>query len=148
MKIAVILRQVPDLVEPLEVDDSGTALDFEEASFLANETDEHALEQAILLKESGGAEVTVVDPEGRREGEKLLPGVVWEEDAYRAAEDADLVVILTEWNAFRALDLKRVAGAMRTPRLADFRNIYSAEDAREAGFEAYAAVGRAEYGID
>ncbi len=96
----------------------------------------------------GGAEVTVVDPEGRREGEKLLPGVVWEDDAYRASEDADLVVILTEWNAFRALDLKRIARAMRTPRLADFRNIYSAEDAREAGFEAYAAVGRAEFGFD
>ena len=96
----------------------------------------------------GGAAVTVVDPEGRREGEKLLPGVAWAEDAYKAAEGTDLVVILTEWNAFRALDLKRVAGAMRTPRLADFRNIYSAEDAREAGFEAYAAVGRAEYGID
>ena len=60
MKIGVIMRQVPDLVEPLEVADSGTELDLEEASFLANESDEHALEQAILLKESAGAEVTVI----------------------------------------------------------------------------------------
>ncbi|MGG7643174.1 UDP binding domain-containing protein, partial [Rhodovulum sp. YNF3179] len=58
------------------------------------------------------------------------------------AEDADLIVLLTEWNEFRALDLARLAGAMRTPRMADLRNIYNADDVAEAGFEAYAAVGR------
>ena len=56
--------------------------------------------------------------------------------------DADLLIILTEWNEFRALDLERVAGAMATPRLADLRNIYSAEEVAEAGFTAYASVGR------
>ena len=96
----------------------------------------------------GGADVTVVDPEGRREGERLLPGVAWADDAYEAVEGSDLLVILTEWNSFRALDLTRIASSMREPRLADFRNIYSAEDAREAGFIAYSAVGRAEFGID
>jgi electron transfer flavoprotein beta subunit len=60
MKIAVIMRQVPDLIEPLEVNETGTALNLEEASFLANETDEHALEQAILLKEAIEGEVTVI----------------------------------------------------------------------------------------
>ena len=90
----------------------------------------------------GGAHVRVVDPHGRQEGEELLPGVRWIENVYEAAEDADAVVLLTEWNAFRALDLSRLARAMSTPRMADLRNIYSPEDAVEAGFEAYVAVGR------
>jgi UDPglucose 6-dehydrogenase len=90
----------------------------------------------------GGATVRVVDPQGRREGAALLPGVAWVDDPYEAAEGTDLIVILTEWNEFRALDLGRLAGAMRTKRLADLRNIYSAEDAGKAGFEAYEAVGR------
>ena len=90
----------------------------------------------------GGARVRVVDPQGRREGEHLLAGVTWQDDPYEAAKDAEALVILTEWNEFRALDLKRLAGAMATPRIADLRNVYSPQDAREAGFAAYAAVGR------
>jgi UDPglucose 6-dehydrogenase len=90
----------------------------------------------------GGARVRVVDPQGRREGEALLPGVAWADDPYSAAEGAHALVILTEWNEFRALDLGRLARAMETPRLADLRNIYAEADAREAGFEAYVAVGR------
>jgi UDPglucose 6-dehydrogenase len=90
----------------------------------------------------GGAKVRVVDPEGRREGVKLLPGVEWHDSAYDAAAGADAVVILTEWNEFRALDLPRLAGSMARPRMADLRNIYSAEAARAAGFTDYVAVGR------
>ena len=90
----------------------------------------------------GGATVRVADPQGRREGEALLPGVAWCDDAYAAAEGADLMVLLTEWNEFRALDLSDIAGRMRTPRLADLRNVYSAEAAQAAGFEGYTAVGR------
>jgi UDPglucose 6-dehydrogenase len=90
----------------------------------------------------GGASVRVVDPQGRREGESLLPGVCWHEDPYEAAEGADLVVLLTEWNEFRALDLARLATCMARPRMADLRNVYSAEDTRRAGFEAYEGVGR------
>ena len=91
----------------------------------------------------GGAKVRVCDPQGRHEGEALLPGVQWVEDAYKAAQKADVLVILTEWNEFRALDLKRIARKMATPRMADLRNIYSPKDAKRAGFEAYEAVGRA-----
>ncbi len=90
----------------------------------------------------GGARVRVVDPQGQREGEALLPGVKWMETPYQAAQGAHLVVILTEWNEFRAMDLARLARKMELPRLADLRNIYSAEEAAEAGFAAYAAVGR------
>jgi UDPglucose 6-dehydrogenase len=90
----------------------------------------------------GGAKVRVVDPHGRREGEALLPGVTWETDPYAAVDGADCLLILTEWNQFRALDLKRVAGSMATPRMADLRNIYSRDDALRAGFFAYTGVGR------
>ncbi|AZQ66540.1 UDP-glucose/GDP-mannose dehydrogenase family protein [Silicimonas algicola] len=90
----------------------------------------------------GGAKVHAVDPQGRREGETLLPNVAWDADAYTASEGADLVVILTEWNEFRALDLGRIAASMANARMADFRNIYSAKDAEEAGFAAYVSVGR------
>jgi UDPglucose 6-dehydrogenase len=89
-----------------------------------------------------GARVRVVDPQGRREGEALLPGVDWLEDAYVAAEDADVVLLLTEWNEFRALDLKRIAKGMRRAVMVDLRNIYSEAVARDAGFDAYLSVGR------
>jgi UDPglucose 6-dehydrogenase len=90
----------------------------------------------------GGAKVRVTDPQGRHEGEALLPSVNWVEDAYKAARNADLVVILTEWNEFRGLDLKRMAKHMATPRMADLRNIYSNKDAKRAGFDAYISIGR------
>lgn len=89
-----------------------------------------------------GARVRVCDPKGKHEGMALLPGVQWMDDAYKAVQNAHLVVILTEWNEFRALDLKRVARRMAVPRLADLRNIYNAKAARMAGFEAYTSVGR------
>ncbi len=90
----------------------------------------------------GGAKVRVVDPQGRREGEALLPGVTWSDDAYEAVSGADGVVLLTEWNEFRALDLERLAKLMASPRMADLRNIYSPRDVKRAGFETYIAVGR------
>ncbi|SFS87162.1 UDP-glucose dehydrogenase [Sulfitobacter marinus] len=94
-----------------------------------------------------GAKVRVVDPQGKHEGEALLPGVSWLDDVYQAAQDADALVILTEWNEFRALDLKRMAERMSTPVMADLRNIYSPKDAENAGFSAYVSIGRAGYGV-
>ena len=88
-----------------------------------------------------GAEVHVVDPQGRKEGEELLPGVIWQEDVYKATEGAEAVVILTEWNEFRALDLHRIARLMKDPRMADLRNIYDPSEAAEAGLR-YVSVGR------
>lgn len=89
-----------------------------------------------------GATVRVVDPHGRKEGETLLPGVTWASDPYGAAEGSDCLLILTEWNEFRALDLKRLAQAMTTPVMADLRNIYEASEVKAAGFTAYTGVGR------
>ena len=90
----------------------------------------------------GGAKVRVCDPQGKREGEHLLPSVDWQEDPYAAATGADLLVILTEWNEFRALDLDKIAASMTSAKMADLRNIYSADAAAQAGFIAYDSIGR------
>lgn len=75
-----------------------------------------------------GARKRVVDPQDRREGGELLPGVVWHEDVYEAAADADATVILTEWNEFCALDLQCMARGMEAPMMVDLRNIYTPDD--------------------
>ncbi len=89
-----------------------------------------------------GAKVRVCDPQGQHEGEALLPGVKWVDNPYQAAAGADLLVLLTEWNEFRGLDLARLARKMARPQLADLRNVYDPAEVREAGFEAYVGVGR------
>ncbi|SPJ25468.1 UDP-glucose dehydrogenase family protein [Palleronia abyssalis] len=96
----------------------------------------------------GGAEVRVCDPQGKREGERMLPGVSWHDDPYEAAKETDLLVLLTEWNEFRALDLSQIARGMRSPKMADLRNIYAAEDVKRSGFSSYLAVGRAGVGAN
>ncbi len=88
-----------------------------------------------------GAEVFVCDPEGKKEGEHLLPGVNWCDDAYSAVDGADGVVIITEWNEFRGLDLKRLLGKMKGNVMVDLRNIYSPQEAKSAGFS-YVSIGR------
>ena len=93
----------------------------------------------------GGATVRTVDPQGRREGDKLLPSVEWYEDPYEAAQGADALVILTEWNEFRGLDLNRLADGMATQLLADLRNIYPPADVEAAGFKGFVSIGRSGY---
>ncbi len=88
-----------------------------------------------------GASVRVADPEGRKQAEPLLPGVTWCANAMEAADGADVLVVLTEWNEFRALDLKAVRKRMAGDVLVDLRNIFQGAAAREAGFR-YAGVGR------
>ncbi|NOD77913.1 MULTISPECIES: UDP-glucose/GDP-mannose dehydrogenase family protein [unclassified Ruegeria] len=90
----------------------------------------------------GGAKVRVVDPQGKSEGETLLPGVEWCDDPYVAAQGADVLVLLTEWNEFRALNLGDLAQAMSTPRMVDLRNVYSESKTLKAGFDTYVGVGR------
>ena len=88
-----------------------------------------------------GATVHVVDPQGQAEGEALLPHVKWVDNPYRAANNADAIVVLTEWNEFRGLDLRRLAKKMRSPRMADLRNVFNEADAIKKGFEIYVPVG-------
>jgi UDPglucose 6-dehydrogenase len=88
-----------------------------------------------------GAKVCAYDPQGRASAESLLPGVTWCAGAMEAATDADVVVVLTEWNEFRALDLDAMAGVMRGRALVDLRNVFREQDAAAAGFW-YRSIGR------
>ncbi len=91
--------------------------------------------------QAAGATIRAFDPAGMAEAKRLLDDVVWCEDAYDAAMGADALVIITEWNAFRALDLARVKSIMSAPLLIDLRNVYEPDDVARAGF-AYFCVGR------
>jgi len=82
------------------------------------------------------------DPKGKKEADKVLPGYKWFDSPYQAAKGSHLIVILTEWNEFRALDLNLLSKDMETPLLADLRNIYSRNEALQNGFANYISVGR------
>ncbi len=88
-----------------------------------------------------GAQVRVFDPQGRKQAEPMLPGVVWCQSALDVADGADAVSVLTEWNEFRALDLKELRRRMKGNALVDLRNIFVGKAAEEAGL-AYRGVGR------
>jgi UDPglucose 6-dehydrogenase len=94
--------------------------------------------RALLAR---GARVRAYDPIAVEAARPLLPEIEYAADEYAAVEGADLLVFVTEWNQFRALDMGRVRSLMRTPRIADLRNIYEPEDMRRLGFE-YLGVGR------
>jgi UDPglucose 6-dehydrogenase len=93
----------------------------------------------LALLQARGAEIRVCDPQGKENSE--LPGVLWCTNALEAAKGADVLVALTEWNEFRALDLKAASAVMRGNVLVDLRNIYQPELAEAAGL-AYYGVGR------
>lgn len=92
-----------------------------------------------------GAHVRAYDPQGRANAEPLLPGVEWADGALEAAEGADLIVILTEWNEFRALNLTALKQRMRGHVIVDLRNVMRPEVAADEGF-VYYGVGRAAEG--
>jgi UDPglucose 6-dehydrogenase len=87
------------------------------------------------------ATVSAYDPVARQEAQKVLPEIEYAPDEYAAATGADVLVFMTEWNQFRALDMDRIRGLMKVPRIADLRNIYEPADMRELGFQ-YIGVGR------
>jgi UDPglucose 6-dehydrogenase len=93
------------------------------------------------MLQARGARIRAYDPQGRCKGEELLPGIEWCEGALDVADGADVLVVLTEWNEFRAVDLKRVRELMSGNVLVDLRNIYAEEFAVQAGF-IYHGVGR------
>ncbi len=97
-----------------------------------------AIVQAL---EDAGIRVVAYDPEGMEAAKLILPQVTFRADPYAVAEGADALAIVTEWDAFRALDLERLASLMTRPVLVDLRNIYKPEEARALGF-AYSSVGR------
>ena len=102
--------------------------------------DSPAIAVAQTLMDAG-VMVAAYDPEGMEQARPLLPGVAMCDSPYAAIEGADAVVIVTEWDAFRALDLKRVKELANAPVMVDLRNVYNPEDMRAAGFT-YVSVGR------
>lgn len=96
----------------------------------------------IPALQKAGAEIYAYDPEGMEEAGPLLPGVHWTKDENEAMQDADALVILTEWNQFRALDLGHVKKLLRRPLMIDLRNIYTRDEMKREGI-AYHSVGRA-----
>jgi UDPglucose 6-dehydrogenase len=91
--------------------------------------------------QAAGASIRAFDPEGMDEAKKTLSDVVWCEDAYQTMDNADALVIVTEWNAFRALNLKRMKSRLKSPVIVDLRNIYRPKDMAAAGFD-YHSIGR------
>jgi UDPglucose 6-dehydrogenase len=96
--------------------------------------------QALL---DGGATVQAFDPEAMPACRPLFPAVTFTRDAYEAAEGADAIVIITEWNQFRKLDLDRLHGLLRQPLVIDLRNLYEADAMAAEGFR-YVSIGRPE----
>jgi len=92
-----------------------------------------------LLK--AGAKIRAYDPEGMEEAKKELIGIEMAIGPYEVADNADAIVILTEWDQFRALDFDRIATKMRKPVMVDLRNIYNPDDLRQEGFT-YVSIGR------
>ncbi|HMN85123.1 MAG TPA: UDP-glucose/GDP-mannose dehydrogenase family protein [Bauldia sp.] len=95
----------------------------------------------IPALQAAGATIRAYDPEGMEQAKPLLPGVAFCNDPYDCAAGADALVIVTEWDSFRALDLDRIRTALRRPVLVDLRNIYPPQEMQARGF-AYRSVGR------
>jgi UDPglucose 6-dehydrogenase len=92
-----------------------------------------------------GAKIRAYDPEGMKEAAKMLSGVEYASGAYDCMNGADIAVIITEWDQFRALDLKRVAEMLKERTLVDLRNIYPLDEVRESGIS-YHSLGRPQRG--
>ncbi|MGN8172372.1 UDP-glucose/GDP-mannose dehydrogenase family protein [Agrobacterium cavarae] len=97
----------------------------------------------IQTLQDAGAKVTAYDPEGMANAKPLIEGIDYAQGPYEAAQDAEALVIVTEWNQFRALDLARLKSTMKSPVLVDLRNIYRADEVTAHGF-AYSSIGRSE----
>jgi UDPglucose 6-dehydrogenase len=95
----------------------------------------------IQALQDAGATIRACDPEGIEQAEKMLTDVTFVEDPYEAVAGADVVVIVTEWDAYRALDLSRMAKTMRTPLMVDLRNVYAMAEVNSGGL-AYVGIGK------
>ena len=112
-------------------------------TFKPNTDDMREAPSLVILPmlQARGARVRACDPQGRSKGEELLPGVAWFNSAIETVDGADALVLLTEWNEFRAVDLRHFRNKMRGNVLIDLRNVYQQALAEAAGF-VYRGVGR------
>ena len=116
-------------------------------TFKANTDDMRDAPSLTIIPEllKRGATVCVVDPQGRKEGEELLPGVSWCDDVYEGARGSDALVVLTEWPQFTELALPDITAVMSTRTLIDLRNLFSEQSVQEADFDIHLRLGRGEY---
>src|SRR5690349_7511990 len=112
-------------------------------TFKPNTDDMRDAPSLVILPElvKRGAKVQAHDPVGVEEAKKLMPELSYCGDAYDAVAGADVLVILTEWNSYRALDLKRIKGLMKAANIVDLRNIYRPDEVMQLGYR-YASLGR------
>ncbi len=97
--------------------------------------------EILPAMQRAGANIRAFDPEGMDEAREMLEDVMWCEDTYSTMEDADALVIITEWNAFRGLDFERVKSLLSSPILVDLRNIYNPDEMAAVGMD-YHCLGR------
>jgi UDPglucose 6-dehydrogenase len=136
-------RMVEKIVEALDGDAQGKQVGVLGLSFKP-ETDDMRDAPSIDIIQGlleRGSSVRAFDPEAMKVAKALLPNIQFCDDAYDVCEGADVLVIITEWNSFRMLDLARVKALLRRPAIVDLRNVYKPEPVREAGFT-YIGVGR------
>ena len=88
-----------------------------------------------------GLSISVYDPAGMEEATKLIKNVKWVENPYEVANEASCIIILTDWQEFKELDLDKIKNAMKRPLIYDFRNIYNPDNMKKLGFEYY-SIGR------
>ena len=140
-------RMVTKILRALELDESasldGTTLGVLGLSFKPDTDDVRDSPALAIAAElhRRGARVQAYDPAAMEQARIVLPELVYRPDAYSVAEDADAVVLMTEWNQFRNLDLARMKSVMRRPVLVDLRNVYEPERVKALGL-AYQGVGR------
>ncbi len=131
------------VVQALGGDARGTTVALLGLTFKPNTDDMRDAPSLSIVQalQDGGANVRGYDPEGTEQARPLMPGVEFFESPYDAAQGADAVVLVTEWDVLRALDLSRLAQSMNQPILVDLRNVYPVEDVEEAGLR-WHGIGR------
>jgi UDPglucose 6-dehydrogenase len=112
-------------------------------AFKPNTDDMREAPSLVIIEElkKAGATIRAFDPEAMEQAKTMMDGIAFAQNAYECVAGADALAIVTEWDAFRALDLDRVKGAMKSPTVIDLRNIYRPDDMRKRGFS-YTSVGR------
>jgi UDPglucose 6-dehydrogenase len=112
-------------------------------AFKPNTDDMREAPSLVIIEElkKAGATIRAFDPEAMEQAKTMMDGIAFAQNAYECVAGADALAIVTEWDAFRALDLDRVKGAMKSPTVIDLRNIYRPDDMRKRGFS-YISVGR------
>jgi UDPglucose 6-dehydrogenase len=136
---SLIVERLQGMLGSLE----GTTIGLLGLAFKANTDDMREAPSLEIAEEllAAGATVRAFDPVAIEVARKLLPRVEMGSDAYELAKGADALLVITEWNEFKNLDLERIRDSMRQPVLLDGRNIYQPEQMRKLGFN-YQGVGR------